>query len=243
MLEKLVSSMVHVEEHEPGPREMGDFNFYTKIEEEGVWGFREPFRLSWFLTITGSEYFHVYLWIAKDISWTQEIRYLSLVFGTFATLWCIIIFYHAFRSGNRDEVYNTVALFLWIFANYWWMTGEVYSDFYPDEPSIDLKRTNESGWILAVALLWLTIYYSLIVPFKLMPLGPDSAAAYDDGQYKSRFAYMSFRQYENLHMFFWLAKDLCWNRENIPLWFIMVGPAILLAADFMFISAFCKVRK
>ena len=103
-------------------------------DEEGVCGFAEPFRFSWFFTITGAEYAHVYFWILKDLSWTQELKYISLFFGTLATLWCVVIFYHAFRTGNKDEVYNTTALFMWIFANYWWMTGETHDADYPDEP-------------------------------------------------------------------------------------------------------------
>ena len=103
-------------------------------EVEGVCGFAEPFHLQWFFTISGSEYAHVYFWILKDLSWTQELKYVSLFFGTLATLWCVVIFYHAFRTGNKDEVYNTCALFMWIFANYWWMTGETHDADYPDEP-------------------------------------------------------------------------------------------------------------
>lgn len=30
-----------------------------------------PFRPLWFLTIRGSENFHIYLWIAKDLAWAQ----------------------------------------------------------------------------------------------------------------------------------------------------------------------------
>jgi hypothetical protein len=59
--------------------------------------------------------------------------------------------------------------------------------------------------------------------------------------FKSRFSWLkTFRQYENLHMYFWLAKDLAWNRNNLVMWFVLLGPAVFLAGDFFFISAFCK---
>jgi hypothetical protein len=211
-------------------------------EEDGVWGFAEPFRPSWFFTITGAEYAHVYFWILKDLSWTQELKYVSLFFGTLATLWCVVIFYHAFRTGNKDEVYNTIALFMWIFANYWWMTGETHDADYPDEPEIYDQRASESARILECALALLTVYYFAIVPFNLMPSSPEALAAYDGfPMFKSRFSWLkTFRQYENLHMYFWLAKDLAWNRNNIVMWFVLLGPAVFLAGDFFFISAFCK---
>ena len=216
---------------------------YTEIHEEGYCGFTEPFQFSWFFTIVGAEYFHVYLWIAKDFSWTQEFKTLSLFFGTCATLWCIVIFFNAFQVGNNDEVYSTIALFLWIFANYWWMTGDVHDDNYPDEPSIYDQRSNESAIILTTAVCWLTVYYFVIIPFGVMPVSPEAIAAYDDGSFQPRFRLLkTFRQYENLHMYFWLIKDLCWNLNFISMWFVMLVPAVFLAGDFFFIAVFCKVR-
>jgi hypothetical protein len=90
-------------------------------EEDGLMGFGEPFTISWLFSITGAEYCHVYFWIFKDLAWTQEWRYTSLSFGSAATLWCLVIFYHAMRTRNTDEIYNTVALFMWIYANFWYV--------------------------------------------------------------------------------------------------------------------------
>lgn len=227
---------------ESGTVAYSDSGKYVEILDDGYWGFSEPFRMSWFLSVVGAEYFHVYLWIAKDLSWTQEFKSLSLFFGTLATLWCVVIFFHAFRAGNSDEVYSTVALFMWIFANYWWMTGEVHDDNYPNEESIYTERANESAWILTAAVCYLSVYYFIIIPFNLMPVSAEAIATYDDGSLKPRFAFLNtFRQYENLHMYFWIIKDLSWNREFITFWFIMLVPALFLAGDFCFISAFQKV--
>ena len=30
------------------------------------------------------------------------------------------------------------------------------------------------------------------------------------------------------------------NRNNLVMWFVLLGPAVFLAGDFFFISAFCK---
>ncbi len=62
---------------------------------------------------------------------------------------------------------------------------------------------------------------------------------YDDNSLKPRSScFKNFRQYENLHMLFWIAKDLAWNRLNLGLWLVCLIPTILLAADFILISAY-----
>jgi hypothetical protein len=122
------------------------------------------------------------------------------------------------------------------------MTGEVHDVDYPEEPPLSDLHTEQSARMLEGALVYLLAYYLAIIPCNLMPASAEAVAQYDDGQFKPRFKYFrTFRQYENLHMFFWLAKDLAWNRGNIVLWFICLVPTVLVAADFFFISAFCKV--
>ena len=32
----------------------------------------DSFDMSWYLSIRGGEYVHLYLWILKDLSWTQD---------------------------------------------------------------------------------------------------------------------------------------------------------------------------
>jgi hypothetical protein len=122
------------------------------------------------------------------------------------------------------------------------MTGEVHDVDYPDEPPLADIHTTQSARILEAALIYLLFYYLVVIPLNLLPVSAEAIAAYDDGQYKPRFKYFrTFRQYENLHMLFWLAKDLAWNRTNIVMWFICLVPTVLVAADFLIISAFCKV--
>ena len=62
-------------------------------------------------------------------------------------------------------------------------------------------------------------------------------AEYDDGQMQPRLPiFKNFRQYENLHMLIWIGKDLAWITLNITMWFICFVPAILIAADFVYLS-------
>jgi hypothetical protein len=164
-------------------------------EEFGILGFSEPFTFSWCFSVIGSEYVHTYFWVAKDLSWTQGWRFFALFYGSLAIFWWLVIAYHALRTCNRDEIYNCVALFLWLFANFWWMTGEAHDYAYPDSPELSDIHTEQCARILETALIWLAIYYLIILPFDLMPVSDEAVAEYDDGSLKPRFSYFkNFRQ-------------------------------------------------
>lgn len=83
--------------------------------------------LEYFITTRGAENVHIYLWIAKDLSWTQDWEVTSMLFGVAALAWCGLLLYHAIADKNSEEVYQWVAFFLWLSANFVWMYGEVYN--------------------------------------------------------------------------------------------------------------------
>ena len=89
----------------------------TRIKS--VLGFSTPLSLGWFFSVIGTEYCHTYFWIFKDLAWMQGLRKFSMFFGLLALLWSISIFYHGVRTGNFHELWNFIALFLWLFANFW----------------------------------------------------------------------------------------------------------------------------
>ena len=63
-------------------------------------------------------------------------------------------------------------------------------------------------------------------------------AEYDESEMQPRLPiFKNFRQYENLHMLIWIGKDLAWITLNIVFWFTCFVPAILIAADFIYLSA------
>lgn len=216
-------------------------NKQTLIEEKAVLGFTFPFSVEWCFSINGAEYCHVYLWICKDLAWTQNWRYFSLSFGILALSWWSIIIYHAIRTKNFDEIFNALSVFLWLFANFWWMTGEVYDYTFPDEQSISEGRTEQCARILEIALCLLTMYYTIILPLNLVQVDEKALKAYNDEIMKPRFAYFkNFRQYENVHMYFWIAKDLSWNQSNKLMWLLFLGPTLFLSADYIFLSLLRK---
>ena len=118
------------------------------------------------------------------------------------------------------------------------MIGEAHDFEYPDEIPISIQHTNDSAVVLFAALIWESMYYCIILPCNLLPCPKPALIEYDDGSLQPRFScFKNFRQYENLHMLFWIAKDLAWNRLYFSLWLTFMIPTILIAADFIYISA------
>ena len=95
------------------------------IEKVNPLGIEEPWTLSYFLSIRGSEYFHMYLWIAKDFCWSQNFYYPALVFGSAALAWVLVLASHAYHNECYVELYMVVVVALWLSGNYVWMYEEV----------------------------------------------------------------------------------------------------------------------
>jgi hypothetical protein len=93
-----------------------EWHFNTR---NSILGFTNPLSANWFFSVIGSEYCHTYFWIAKDLAWMQSWRHFSIFFGLMALGWSLLILYHAMRTLNWHELWNFVALFLWLFANFW----------------------------------------------------------------------------------------------------------------------------
>jgi hypothetical protein len=68
---------------------------------------------------------HIYLWILKDLAWSQDWYYPALIFGSLALLWCAVLFYEAFIWESLYEAYMAVAVTLWLAANFVWMAGNL----------------------------------------------------------------------------------------------------------------------
>jgi hypothetical protein len=51
----------------------------------------------------------------------------------------------------------------------------------------------------------------------------------------------TWRSYENVHIFFWLAKDTSWNHNWEVTWIVFSIPTVLIALDFAWQTAHVKV--
>lgn len=118
-----------------------------------------------------------------------------------------------------------------------WMRGEAHDHEYPEELPIAVACSNMSAFILLVALIWLLLYYAIFLPFNLIHSSKASLLEYDDGQLRPRCSiFRNFRQYENLHMLFWIFKDLAWNRQMLALWVLCLMPTLYISADLLVIA-------
>jgi hypothetical protein len=85
------------------------------------WNLLPTWRISYFFTdIRGCENLHLYMWIVKDWSWMQGWNVCGVLFGSMAIIWMAYLFYWAVRSRNLNEIWTSISLFLWLFANMWW---------------------------------------------------------------------------------------------------------------------------
>lgn len=82
-----------------------------------------PWSPQVYFTVRGAENFHIYLWIAKDLSWTRDAYVPALTFGTASILWCVVLMYHAVSARCITEVYMLIVMILWIAGNFLWMSG------------------------------------------------------------------------------------------------------------------------
>ena len=117
------------------------------------------------------------------------------------------------------------------------MRGEAHDHEYPEETPIGVESSDISALILSVAFAWLLLYYTVFLPCNLIHSSKASLAEYDDGIMRPRCGvFRSFRQYENLHMLFWISKDLAWNRSNLFWWVVCLFPTLFISADLLLIS-------
>ena len=221
-----------------------------------AWLHAPPFRFTPRLWVDhlGAENFHLYIWIAKDVCWTTLRYWPGEVFGAFAVLWSIYLMRFAVQDRNWHEMYLCVGQMAWLFANFWWMTGELHDSHTPGCEALTCLypvRQRQSGWLMNAGLIWLGVFFLVIKPLKLLPPPtPESMEKYLRGhglmpRWPINLVIDNWRSYENIHVFFWLGKDCAWNHfgtfeGNGRMWFTFMVPTLLIAADFSLTSLFRK---
>jgi hypothetical protein len=196
-----------------------------------------PWNIShYYNTAKGAEDFHIYLWIAKDIGWSQGYEFWGTFFGIFALVWCFVILYHYTKQKNFGEIYMLMAVMLWLFANYWWMYGEVVNK--------DNKNEIQARYIFIIALAWFGIYHTILKPCKIFQKLNKRDEFFEQLGLKPRFQFYfaTWRQYEHIHTLFWLGKDFAWNLNNKIMWIVFLIPTFFIAIDYMYKTWATKVN-
>ena len=195
-----------------------------------------------YFSVRGSENLLIYIWIAKDLSWTQNWYYPAFIFGGIALFASFLMICRSFMSRNVEEIWHGVAQLMWLFANFWWMSHDLYNSEYPYSELAYQTRKNQARHIMESALIWLAVWYLIVRPADLFPVRQADSSRYDDADLHPRFSYFkTWRQYENIHVLFWLGKDYAWASLSSVLWVGFSIPTILIAIDFCYITGITKV--
>ena len=70
------------------------------------------------------ENFHIVLWLIKDMCWCMLWKPFALIMITPTFIFALFITYNS--RNNRAELFNNIAVLMWILANSTWMIGEFY---------------------------------------------------------------------------------------------------------------------
>ena len=113
-----------------------------------------------------------------------------------------------------------------------------------------------------VAIIFILLYYLILKPLRVLALSSnESARLYSDNELEPRFKYIfevllttisislsllhslckTWREYEHIHMLFWLGKDLSWSVRNPYTWTVFFTFAIALSLDFIYTTFVTKV--
>jgi hypothetical protein len=188
-------------------------------------------HVEYLFSIRGWDNFHIYLWILKDLAWTLDNFWMSAVCGSMAVAWCGILVAVAYRSEDWEEIYMLVSTILWIVGNFWWMAAE--TDIVGDDDTHALQ----TSYMLETGLGWLAIFYLVLRPLNVIKETPAVTQQFLVLDLHPRFSYFkNWRQYEYLHMLFWISKDLSWNRYYKPTWWAAFVMTTLLGIDFIWVS-------
>jgi hypothetical protein len=200
---------------------------------------------SFYLSERGLDNIHIYFWITKDLCWVQSWLLPGLIIGSLACLYALFLtFRAAYWRRNLGEFWIKLAEFMWLFANFWWMIGEVHDDHYgffgDGENSIVDKHTKEAGVMFICTLVWISLYYIILKPMNLLEETKEEQlkTANDPTMLQPRFSFFfkTWNEYENIHIFFWVGKDTAWNWWIQSMWLVFFIPTLLIGLDFVYLT-------
>jgi hypothetical protein len=102
---------------------------------------------------------HLYIWIVKDLSWTQNWFYVGCLSA--AAAFCVSCFCVArsWWAGGSADTFVHCMTFLWLFANAVWMYGEISDANFPEQPSLYENCRSNACAIMLFTLIAMGVYY------------------------------------------------------------------------------------
>ncbi len=102
---------------------------------------------------------HLYIWIAKDLSWTQNWFYPGCAAAAAALCVSCLCIARSFWAGDGASTFAHVMTLMWLFANAVWMYGEIRDANFPDQPLLYEKCRDNACAIMSATLAAMGIYY------------------------------------------------------------------------------------
>ena len=97
--------------------------------------------------------------------------------------------------------------------------------------------------MMETGISWLAFFYLFVKPFRLWGADdPETVAAYDTTGLPPRWPmfFKTWREYENIHILFWLGKDVAWINLIPSMWVIFLVPTFGIAWDMVFVTFWKK---
>jgi hypothetical protein len=107
------------------------------------------------------------LTLCPSFTRTQDTYAFGIVAGFAASVWSIFLLVRSVRHGNGVEAWHYTAQFFWLFANAWWMYGELTDWRHPHQPKIQPQHQKEAGYMMLFAWIWLFLYYAVLQHMSL----------------------------------------------------------------------------
>jgi hypothetical protein len=201
-----------------------------------------PWSPAYYISASGQSNIHVYLWLLKDLAWTECWYWPGMVFGGLTLGWQLFMLSKSLFKLDMEDIWKNVALTLWLGGHFWWMSGELHDYRYPDRPSVYDERTHQTGEVFVVALLWVSAYYLLLKPFRAAGVCSSREPSSSPQTFQHRFPWYfhSWEEYENIHTLCWLAKDTAWNWWIPSMLLVFLVPTFLLAFDFVWVTLWSR---
>jgi hypothetical protein len=216
----------------------------SKKRDQGICWFYYPdipWSLGYYVSEAGQSNFHVYLWLLKDLAWTECWYWPAMVFGGVTFAWQLFMLGKSIYKRDLEDIWKNISLTLWLGGHFWWMSGELHDYQYPNDPSVYDQRTRQTGEVFIVALVWVSSYYLILKPFRSAGVcGTRPSTVPQNFQHRFPWYFHSWEEYENIHTLFWLAKDTAWNWWIPSMLLVFLVPTFLLAFDFVWVTLWSR---
>ena len=146
-----------------------------------------------FLSVKTMENMHTYIWILKDLSWTQSWYWPGLVVGGIAMALSFVVTVGSVWNKEYADAWHHFAHLLWLVSNYIWMTGDFHDDRYPDAASVYDGRAEITKGVMIFALAWLGVYYLVLRPLNVFREKTDPYCRITAKSWVSRYIFLNWR--------------------------------------------------